>query len=112
MVEIEWQSALMKKAQKNITFIPVKLDDAIMPAIIASTLYIDLFTQGLEIATRQMLDVVRGQNTYRPSEKVSNLIAEVVNKGQNALVEIKALYYMEPHSRYLVVVDNNEEDNV
>lgn len=110
MVEIEWQSALMKKAQKNITFIPVKLDDAIMPAIIASTLYIDLFTQGLEIATRQMLDVVRGQNTYRPSEKVSNLIAEVVNKGQNALVEIKALYYMEPHSRYLVVVDNNEED--
>ena len=42
MVEIEWQSALMKKAQKNITFIPVKLDDAIMPAIIASTLYLSL----------------------------------------------------------------------
>ncbi len=34
MVELEWQSALVKKTKENIKFIPVKIDKSIVPQII------------------------------------------------------------------------------
>lgn len=112
MVKLEWQAALIKKAnQKQIKFIPVRIDNSIIPAIIAPTLYIDLFTHGLDIATRQIIDVINGQNTFRRNNQFSNLIAYIkYDVATKIEICICAEYYIEPHSRYLLVVDNNEED--
>lgn len=108
MVKLEWQAALMK-INRGIKFIPIRLDKSTMPAILAQTLYIDLFTYGLETSVRQIIDVINGQNTFRPRNDFSNLIAEIT-QNENVTVEIRAEYYLEPHSRYLILVDNREED--
>ena len=109
MVKLEWQAALMKQ-NTQIKFIPVRLDNAVIPAILAPTLYIDLFMQGLEVATRQMIDVINGKNTFKRINNFSNLIAEISTEKDVLIVNILAEYYLEPHSRYLIVVDNEEND--
>lgn len=109
MVTLEWQSALMKRS-KDIKFIPIKLDESVFPAIIGHILYINLYEQGLKVATRQIVDVITGKNTFKEITGFSNLNAEAKSEGNDLVVEIKANYYMEPNSRYLLVVDNNESD--
>ena len=44
MVSLEWQNALMKSVKtKEIKFIPVKIDDCLMPMILMQNLYINLY---------------------------------------------------------------------
>lgn len=109
MVKLEWQAALMK-INRGIKFIPIRLDKSIMPAILAQTLYIDLFTYGLETSVRQIIDVINGQNTFRGIGNFSNLTAEISPIEKGLILKIRAEYYLEPHSRYLVLVDNQETD--
>ena len=109
MVRLEWQAALMK-INSSLKFIPVRLDNSVMPAIIAPTLYIDLYTHGLEVAKRQIIDVINGLNTYHRVNEFSNLVANIYQYKDRTEIEITAIYYMEPHSRYLVLVDNQETD--
>ena len=110
MVELEWQAAIMKLIN-GIIFIPVRLDKSLMPAILTQILYIDLYTYGLSEAIRQIIDVINGNNTYRPQNNFSNLVAYIGRTdNKNINIEIRAEYYLEPHSRYLLVVDNNEND--
>ena len=109
MVSLEWQSALMKLSE-GIKFVCVRLDDSELPDIIKHIMYIDLFTNGPEVATRQIIDVINGDNTFRTSKEFYNLVATVEHGVKKAIVTIKAQYYMEPHSRYLLLVDNDEAD--
>jgi len=110
MVELEWQAAIIKLAS-GIKFIPIRLDKSLLPAILTQRLYIDLYNNGLDFATRQIIDVVNGENTYRPQNNFSNLVAYVnIRDNKNIDIEIRAEYYVEPHSRYLLVVDNDEND--
>ncbi len=111
MVELEWQSALVKKVKENIAFVPVRIDNCIIPQILANTLYIDLFTQGLDVAKRQIVDVINGTNTYRSNiNPFHNVIGYITNEEKKVTIEFRAEYYMEPHSEYAVLLDNNEED--
>jgi hypothetical protein len=111
MVELEWQSALVKKTKENIKFIPVRIDRCIIPQILTNTLYIDLFNQGLEIAKRQIIDVINGVNAYQDdTNNFHNVIGYIKEEGKNLVVEFRAEYYMESHSRYLICVDNEEEE--
>ncbi len=109
MVKLEWQAALMKY-NNGIKFIPVRLDKSIMPAILAQTLYIDLFSYGLDVAQRQIIDVINGVNTYQRVNEFSNLIANISRYKEKTEIEIIATYYMEPHSRYLILVNNQRDD--
>lgn len=111
MVELEWQSALIKKAREGIKFIPVRIDRCIIPQILTNTLYIDLFSQGLEVAKRQIIDVVNGANTYQSdANKFHNVIGYVRKEDKKVIVEFRAEYYMEPHSKYLILVENEQEE--
>ena len=111
MVELEWQSALVKKVKENIKFIPVRIDKSIIPQILTHTLYIDLFSQGLEVAKRQIVDVINGTNTYKSNDnQFHNIIGYISQKDKKVMVEFRAEYYMEPHSKYLILVDNDVED--
>lgn len=95
MVELEWQNALMKKAKEGIKFIPVKLDQSIPPAILLQTLYIDLFANGLEVATRQLVDVINGQNTFQNNHpQFSNILGIIKKDGASTVIEFQAQYYM------------------
>lgn len=111
MVQLEWQNMLMRASSNtDIKFIPVKLDDCMMPAILLQTLYIDVYGKGLEFATRQMIDVVNGNNTFHEGiQQFENVRGEIVKLSDYEIkLTIRAISYAEPISRYAVLVANNE----
>ncbi|MBF1295540.1 MAG: toll/interleukin-1 receptor domain-containing protein [Parvimonas sp.] len=112
MVSLEWENALFKKAKEDIKFIPVKLDECMMPKILLQTLYIDIFNNGLEVGLRQMIDVVNGQSTFHKESQVFNNITGSLkyNSESECIVEFKANYYLEPISNYAIILDNKIDD--
>ena len=102
MVKLEWQNALFKAAQNRILFIPIRMDASVMPAILTQNLYIDLFAQGIEVALRQIVDVVNGNNTYREQNKqFSNMVAYKYREGNKLIIECHAEHFLEPISSFL-----------
>lgn len=108
MVKLEWQNALYKATKNKIKLIPVKIDDCLLPDILLQTLYIDFYSQGPAVALRQMMDVITGKNTFmeRRFQEFQNLRAYVHTTRNGLRVEIKAEYYMEPQSKFAVMVEN------
>lgn len=97
MVKLEWQNALVRAAQKQIRFIPVRLDQSSLPSIMLQTLYIDLFSNGIDVAIRQMVDVINGVNTFQTGQiSFNNLIAYKYKEGDKLIIECRALHYLEP----------------
>jgi len=97
MVKLEWQNALVRAAQKQIRFIPVRLDQSSLPSIMLQTLYIDLFSNGIDVAIRQMVDVINGVNTFQAGQiSFNNLIAYKYKEGDKLIIECRALHYLEP----------------
>lgn len=112
MVSLEWKNALMIESQDRMRFIPVKLDDCEVPALLSQKLYVDVPTLGKEKAIRQLLDVVQGRNTYREPEgshMFNNLKAYARTAKENYRVdfEIRAIAQPELISRYCIVLKNS-----
>lgn len=115
MVKLEWQNALMMKNQNHkLKFIPVRLDESSVPAILMQTLYIDFYTNGFEVGIRQIFDVLSESNVYKTAfKKFENLCAYREKIGSDGLIErltIKAVYFMEPTAQFLVLVNSMKED--
>jgi hypothetical protein len=111
MVKLEWQNAVMKATTSETKIIPIKLDDCLMPAILLQTLYIDLFTVGLEVALRQVVDVAEGKNTFTAGPHTFvNVRAYTYQKGESVKIEMHAEHYLEPISNYLILTDMSEDD--
>jgi hypothetical protein len=109
MVRIEWQSAIMRLASGAVRIIPVRLEPCDIPPILGQFLYIDLFTNGLEPALRQAVDVVYGCNSFWPIHKTQPNLKAVVFPGvPTTVVECRAQWYMEPVSHYLYLLDHGE----
>lgn len=97
MVKLEWQNALVRSAQKQIRFIPVRLDQSSLPSIMLQTLYIDLFSNGIDVAIRQIVDVINGVNTFQAGAiSFNNLVAYKYREGNKLIIECRALHYLEP----------------
>jgi hypothetical protein len=109
MVKLEWQNALASEAKKTTRFIPIKLDDCEMPAILMQKLYIDVSNIGLDAGVRQVVDVINGNNTFRETNlQFHNLNSYILSPSSDhkMQIEIRAKAYMEPISRYLVMLGN------
>lgn len=80
------------------------MDSSIMPALLTQSLYIDLYAQGLDVAIRQIVDVINGNNTYRePLNQFSNLVAYKYKEGDKLIVECHAEHFLEPISSFIFV---------
>ncbi len=112
MVGLEWRNALMKVVKGEATLIPVKLDDCLIPNILMQNLYINLYGCGIEFAVRQIIDVVLGKNTYKPEDVrvFQNIRAYISGADRQMTIEFRAELYAEPHSKYLILIDNNEDE--
>lgn len=112
MVKLEWQNAVMKASNGKARLIPVRIDNCLIPPILSQSLYIDLYTNGFDVALRQIVDIATGSNTYRPQHTgVSNLEARATSiMGREIEVEILANYYMEPIPHFLFATPNAEEE--
>lgn len=106
MVKMEWQNALMSRGKKGMTFVPVILEGCEIPAILSQVKYISLWQVGIEAAIRQMIDVVQGGEVYRGQDTFHNLRAYVTfrSSAEPVEVEIRAVFYMEPISRFAVAL--------
>lgn len=112
MVKLEWQNAVMKASNGKAKLIPVRIDNCLIPPILSQSLYIDLYTNGFDVALRQIVDIATGSNTYRPQfTSVSNLEARTtINIGREIDVEVSANYYMEPIPHFLFVTPNAKRE--
>lgn len=69
-------------------------------------IYIDIYGNGLEVAIRQMIDVISGNNTYRKEAGFHNVRAYVKQEKNALTIEFRTEVYMEPHSRFLILINN------
>lgn len=103
MVKLEWQNALMKASNRQLRFITIRMDISSMPALLTQSLYIDLFSNGLDVALSQIIQVVQGANTFQPQHaRCSNLQAVCLHEHQKMRIIIKAVYYLEVVPRIAV----------
>lgn len=111
MVSLEWQNALLKATRGQCKLVPIRCDGSELPPIMAQSLYIDLYTVGLDAALAQITDVVRGQNTYRtPAQPFSNLVFTATGSDTDVVVEVKAKHFLEPIGSVLVLLDNAKDE--
>lgn len=112
MVKLEWQNALVRSAKNEaIKFIPIRVDKSDMPILLTQTAWIDLFSNGLEVAVRQSIDVCSGKNLYAPSaDTFSNLHAFISGENSVCNIEIVAEHFMEPISSFAIFFTNPHED--
>ena len=73
----------------------------------AQSLYIDLYSVGLDAAIAQIADVIQGQSTYKPpSQPFSNVCFTANGSDKDLTLEIKAKFYLEPIGSFLILIDN------
>lgn len=111
MVSLEWQNALLKATHGKCRFVAVRCDASELPPIMAQSLFIDLYSVGLDAAVAQIADVVRGQSTYRaPSQPFSNLVFSVTGAPSDLTVEIKPKFYLEPIASFVLLIENDQRE--
>ncbi|SEE34852.1 TIR domain-containing protein [Tenacibaculum sp. MAR_2010_89] len=113
MVKLEWQNALYKVTQNKVKLIPVKLDDCLMPAILLQSIYVDIYGKGLEYGLRQIIDIINNENTFILKDQVyENVRASFTVKTPNEQIEleIRAESYIEPISKYILLVENEKNE--
>lgn len=112
MVKLEWQNAVMRMSNGKAKLIPVRIDDCLLPPILSQSLYIDLYTNGFDVALRQIIDMANGMNTFRPQYvSVSNIEAILHYISSKEIeVEITAKYFMEPITNFAFVTPNAQNE--
>lgn len=112
MVTLEWQNALMKSAQGAMKFIPVKCDDSLVPSILTQTLYLDLFSNGIEPTLAQMKDIIDNKSTYKPKAiEFSNLTYDFkVNEDNSITIHISANHFLEAISDCVVCFEDKLQE--
>ncbi|MEJ3630454.1 toll/interleukin-1 receptor domain-containing protein [Vibrio vulnificus] len=111
MVTLEWQNAVMRATNGQCKLIPIRMDQSTMPAIMTQTLYIDLYSVGLDAAIAQIVDVTANNNTYRaPTSQFFNVCYELNGDSSKLTVTMKAKHYLEPICNFVVLLDHNESD--
>ena len=105
MVSLEWQTALHKAAKGQTRLIPVRLDQSSMPALLRNTLYLDMYTNGLEQVTAQIMNVCTNEGTYTPNiQPFSNLVMafEDGEKPKTFVITVVAEHFVEQNLRFLL----------
>lgn len=101
----------MEATNGKVKFIPIRLDKSKMPTLLTQTLYLDVYQNGFDVVLRQMIDVINGVNTYRSSaETYENIKVKVKINEKEAEILFYAETYMEPISRYGIILANEEDD--
>jgi len=114
LIKMEWQKAIYKTTNNQAQIIPVKLDDCFMPPVLLQTLYIDIFGSGIEYGLRQMVDVINKKNTLKLVEQTYENVRgyKILSKSINneLYFEVHAETYVEPMSKYIVLLQHNEDE--
>ncbi|GLI20473.1 hypothetical protein GGQ86_002244 [Xanthobacter flavus] len=112
MVKLEWQNALYAASKGKTKIIPIKVDDAAMPPILMQTLYIDLFSIGIEAAIAQIVGVIQGNASFTPQHMgFSNLTYDFLkNADGNLDISVFASHLLETNPSFLILTENKKDE--
>lgn len=112
MVQLEWQTALYAASKGKTRVIPVRVDDSEMPPILRQTLYIDMYTYGVEAAIAQIVGVSQGNASFTPQHQgFSNLTFGAEARDDGAIdITIRASHFMEPKITFMLVIGNSRDE--
>ncbi|MDE7328289.1 MAG: toll/interleukin-1 receptor domain-containing protein [Clostridia bacterium] len=110
MVKLEWQNALMKATHGKCKIIPIRVDGSLIPAILMQTLYLDLYTNGIEVVLKQILDVIGGNSTFNPKYAHFSNVEALIETRETIRVTFQAKHFMEPTSMYAICVKNTKDE--
>lgn len=110
IANLDWQYAIIEATKGQARLIPVKVDDCMMPPEFIQTLYIDLFSHGIEIALRQIIDIAVEKHTLNlwPQEFL-NLRAFKYPHGHDLIIEVRAMHFLEPNSKFGILTNNTDK---
>lgn len=110
MVKLEWQNALYKATHGKCKIIPVRLDGSEMPPLLLQNIYLDLFSNHIEVTIQQMVNVIQGNNSFTPQHEGFSNLSYTINGTPFTFLEIviRASHLMEPNPTFLILNDNNE----
>lgn len=111
MVKLEWQNALFMATKGKTKIIPVRLDGTSMPPLLTQTLYVDMYTAGLEAAITQIVNITQGNASFTPQHQgFSNLSWSIVPEADGQQIIIQASHFMEPNGSFLLETTNKTEE--
>jgi len=112
MVKLEWQNALYSASKGKTRLIPIRVDGCDMPALLKQSLFIDMYTIGLEAAISQIVSVAQGNTSFTPQfQTFSNLTHSISNLDDGSIeITIQASHMMEPNPNFAFVVLNEESE--
>ncbi|MCW8175819.1 toll/interleukin-1 receptor domain-containing protein [Verminephrobacter aporrectodeae] len=112
MVKLEWQNALFAASKGKTRIVPIRVDGSEMPSILKQTVYIDMYTNGLEAAITMIVNVIQGNTSFTPQHQgFSNLAySQLLNEDGSVEVTIRASHLFEPNPEFSFVLANAEND--
>lgn len=112
MVKLEWQNALHMATKGKTQMVPIRVDGCAMPALLTQTLYIDMFSAGIEAAIAQIVSVTQGGSSFTPQHQgFSNLsYSNASGADGSIMLTIKASHLMEPNGSFLIATTNSSEE--
>lgn len=112
-VKLEWQTALAKASKGLTKLVPIRLDSEPLPQLLQTTLYLDLFQNGLENTLAQIVSICQGHGTFQPQfQNFSNLTfkAKVSQNKDEVEIEIIANHYVENNLNFVILSNNKHEE--
>jgi hypothetical protein len=112
MVKLEWQNALYAASKGKTRIVPVRVDGSEMPAVLKQTLFIDMYTVGLEAAISQIVSVTQGNASFTPQHEGFSNLTYVQSQGSDGSIEIavQASHLMEPNPSFAFLTQNSEAE--
>ncbi|MCW5257944.1 toll/interleukin-1 receptor domain-containing protein [Verminephrobacter aporrectodeae subsp. tuberculatae] len=108
MVKLEWQNALFAASKEKTRIVPVRGDGSEMPSILKQTMYVDMYTNGIEAAITTIVNVIHGNASFTPQHQgFSNLAySQLLNEDGSVEITIRASHLFEPNPEFSFVLAN------
>jgi TIR domain len=109
---LEWKNALFSAVRTNTRFVPVRLDDSIVPALLRQTNYIDMHEIGMEKGIETILKVIKGESTFVPQYHNQSNLTFSLSHTENGDIDVKitAQVVQEISPVFALLTRNNETE--
>lgn len=111
MVNLEWTSTLMEKADRHIEFIPIRVDDVDLPQVLRPIKYLDLYSDGIDTIKTQIIEIIQGKVKNERYPTYQNLEAYVLRKSEDELkFYITVKRFFEPNAKFALITSLNDTE--
>lgn len=114
MVRLEWHAALLKHLKGDTRFVPVRMDNISSPALLTSTLYIDMYNRGINQTVEDIALIAKGASTYNPAAipQFKNLTVNVSKMDNRVMIDVLAKRLAEPDNYFAFWTSDGSEPSI